>query len=554
MGRFDGRLTHPRRRRAPALSPRIRELIQRKKSLRLDIGCGEHKQPGPDVVGIDARPLDGVDIVHDLEEFPWPLPDSCVRVAFASHFLEHVKPWKFLPLMAELHRVMLHDGQVLIAGPLGVEFRFVQDPTHCFGPETEVLTDRGFRFFEEVQVGDRCAVLDSDQLTTSFSPVVATIAQPYIGHLLHFKTERMDLLVTPNHDLLSSSVNYGSGYRGRARKRAELALRRHRADELELLSGHHSRRGLATLPAWRGEQVSEFVVPRVPRGGNNASKKMPVCFPIEPFMRFMGWFLAEGSLDQQPGQYIIRIAQSREVHPENFAEIVRTIQDLGLTPSPVGDCIRCSSKDLWTYLSPLGLSESKYIPQELKQLAAPLLEILLDALVKGDGCRNGRGRDYASVSYYLARDVQEIALKCGYRSTQYVEERDTQQVVNGRTVSCLPYIYRTGIHPPADIYYPRPVRVPYAGPVRCVTVADHHTLLVRRNGRVIWAGNCRPINEATFCYFDNRHPSGLWEVYKPPVFHVESFDIIPAGASRDFNAILRCCKDACQHDTVYAGS
>ena len=113
------------------LSPRIRELLQRKKSLRLDIGCGANKQPGPDIVGIDARALDGVDIVHDLEEFPWPLPDNCVRVAFASHFIEHVKPWKFLPLMAELHRVMMHDGQVLISGPYGVEFRYVQDPTHC---------------------------------------------------------------------------------------------------------------------------------------------------------------------------------------------------------------------------------------------------------------------------------------------------------------------------------------------------------------------------------------------------------------------------------------
>ena len=131
MGRFDGRLTHRPRQKKLALAPHIRELIQRKKSLRLDIGCGEHKQPGPDIVGIDARALDGVDIVHDLEEFPWPLPDNTVRVAFASHFLEHVKPWKFLPLMAELHRVMVHDGQVLIAGPLGVEFRFVQDPTHC---------------------------------------------------------------------------------------------------------------------------------------------------------------------------------------------------------------------------------------------------------------------------------------------------------------------------------------------------------------------------------------------------------------------------------------
>lgn len=127
-----------------AVSPTIRALLRRKQSIRLDIGCGGNKQPGPDIIGMDARKLAGVDIVHDLEEFPWPLPDSCVRVAFASHFLEHVKPWKFLPLMAELHRVMLHDGQVLVAGPYGVEFRFVQDPTHC-----RPLNDATFCYFDD---------------------------------------------------------------------------------------------------------------------------------------------------------------------------------------------------------------------------------------------------------------------------------------------------------------------------------------------------------------------------------------------------------------------
>lgn len=107
----------------------VQRLLDRKKSLRLDLGCGANKQKG--ALGIDARALPGVDIVHDLETFPWPLPDNCARVAFMSHFWEHVKPWLTLKFMAELHRVMQHEGQVLIAAPYGTEFRFVQDPTHC---------------------------------------------------------------------------------------------------------------------------------------------------------------------------------------------------------------------------------------------------------------------------------------------------------------------------------------------------------------------------------------------------------------------------------------
>lgn len=108
---------------------RIQQLLAKKKTVRLDIGCGAHKN-APDCVGIDVRPLPGVDIVHDIEEPPWPLPDDCARVAFMSHVFEHLTPRKVFGFMAELHRVMEHDGQVLISGPYGVEFRFVQDPTH----------------------------------------------------------------------------------------------------------------------------------------------------------------------------------------------------------------------------------------------------------------------------------------------------------------------------------------------------------------------------------------------------------------------------------------
>jgi methyltransferase family protein len=109
--------------------PRIRRLLESKKAVKLDLGCGPSKQA--DFVGIDTRPLPGVDIVHDLEQFPWPLPDNCAQFVLMSHFFEHVKPWKTLDFMAELHRVCRDGAQVAIAAPYATEYRFVQDPTHC---------------------------------------------------------------------------------------------------------------------------------------------------------------------------------------------------------------------------------------------------------------------------------------------------------------------------------------------------------------------------------------------------------------------------------------
>lgn len=56
--------------------------------------------------------------------------------------------------------------------------------------------------------------------------------------------------------------------------------------------------------------------------------------------------------------------------------------------------------------------------------------------------------------------------------------------------------------------------------------------------------HCNPTNEATFAYWDPEHPSGLWEVYRPPPFTLKHWEVVPAGADRDFNAVLICRKDA----------
>lgn len=112
--------------------PTIKELLREKAGIRLDIGCGANKQ-GPTWVGMDVRDLPGVDIVHDVEKYPWPLPDECVSVAVASHLVEHINPHKggFIRFMDEVWRVLQVDGEFAIAVPHGASPGFLQDPTHC---------------------------------------------------------------------------------------------------------------------------------------------------------------------------------------------------------------------------------------------------------------------------------------------------------------------------------------------------------------------------------------------------------------------------------------
>jgi len=111
------------------MSVGLKNLIKAKSGICLDIGCGSNKQPN--FVGMDKRKLPGVDIVHDAEEFPWPLPDTCCNKILMSHLYEHIKPWLSIKLMDECWRLMKNEGQLLISTPYCTSFGYYQDPTHC---------------------------------------------------------------------------------------------------------------------------------------------------------------------------------------------------------------------------------------------------------------------------------------------------------------------------------------------------------------------------------------------------------------------------------------
>ncbi len=92
----------------------------------LDFGCGGRKLPG--AIGMDILQLPGVDIVHDVNIRPWPIPDNTFDLTFGNHVLEHVTD--ILATLGELHRITKPGGHVLVQVPY---FRCVDafnDPTH----------------------------------------------------------------------------------------------------------------------------------------------------------------------------------------------------------------------------------------------------------------------------------------------------------------------------------------------------------------------------------------------------------------------------------------
>jgi len=112
--------------------------FQHKIGMRLDLGCGESVQPN--FVGMDKKAYPDVDIVHDAQDFPYPIPDNSCITILMSHLWEHIEPKYRMDLMEELWRIMKPNGQLLISVPYYLSIGANQDPTHYPCPNEITFT------------------------------------------------------------------------------------------------------------------------------------------------------------------------------------------------------------------------------------------------------------------------------------------------------------------------------------------------------------------------------------------------------------------------------
>jgi SAM-dependent methyltransferase len=92
----------------------------------LNLGVGERPRDG--YYGLDHLDLPGVDVVADLNEPLSSIPDNSVEAILAYHILEHVV--NFLPLLKELHRIVIPGGKLEIVSPHFSNPYGYSDPTH----------------------------------------------------------------------------------------------------------------------------------------------------------------------------------------------------------------------------------------------------------------------------------------------------------------------------------------------------------------------------------------------------------------------------------------
>ena len=106
------------------------------------IGCGNSRVKklqvsGPDwkdLTTLDFDPLCGADVLHDLEETPYPFEDDTFDEIHAYEVLEHLGKqgdWKaFFDQFAEFHRILKPGGLLLATTPMWDSLWAWSDPSH----------------------------------------------------------------------------------------------------------------------------------------------------------------------------------------------------------------------------------------------------------------------------------------------------------------------------------------------------------------------------------------------------------------------------------------
>jgi SAM-dependent methyltransferase len=138
--------------------------------IRLNLGAGGLQPDG--YVHVDIVALPGVDVVHNLDEAPWPWGDGEVEVILAYDIFEHINDP--LVFMRECGRVLAPGGRLHLRTTWWQSENAYTDPTHkrfCtqhtfdyWVPGTEIGDRYGAAYAQGVAFAKEKWLLDGQEL------------------------------------------------------------------------------------------------------------------------------------------------------------------------------------------------------------------------------------------------------------------------------------------------------------------------------------------------------------------------------------------------------
>lgn len=340
----------------------------------------------------------------------------------------------------------------------------------CFDDQTEVLTNEGWKFFAALNGSEAMLTMCPETGKATYRKPTKLFQYDHDGDMIELNQRGCSFKVTPNHRLLIKKRRMPWKFEEVRNLKAEYCMSR----KVE----------------WSGSTIKYFELPftRTSRKRWNIKK-----IPINDWANFLGWYLSEGTCSNDG--YSVTISQK---DPSKCSLIAESIRTIGYKPKVYGNQnkgyqFRIQSNQLNNVLKEYGTdSLTKKVPDYIKQAPVETIRIFLKAYVNGDGYYRGSTRAiYYTSSKQMADDLQELILKAGYGSSvhkrlktrNFLDNHCVEGTVDGYVIN------QTTFDRQIKVKVENQKRVHYKGKVYCAEIPPFHTMLVRRNGYVMWSGN-----------------------------------------------------------------
>lgn len=355
----------------------------------------------------------------------------------------------------------------------------------CYDEKTEVLTSTGFKFWPDVTKKDLICTLNPQTKNIEYQKSTALVNEKYHGRMYRVKNKHVNLLVTPDHWMY-------------VRKEHRKGFERIQAKDI-----FGKRIEYLVAGEWKGQEEKFFILPRVERkrGYFKTGTFLERKLPMDTFLEFFGYWITEGWTvrNEKQGQYRAGIRQKDPIDRKKMFDCCQKLFKCYIDKK---DTIHISSKQLYEYLVKFGHATQKYLPSEFKKLSRRQLQILLEAMILGDGDKK-RKRTVWTSSLKLRDDLEEVILKVGYGVShtlvikkgdkRKIEDREITASADGWAVN----INRTQLSPHFDIKANKQASKNdktlerwefYKGRIYCAVVPNH-VMFIRREGKTVWCGN-----------------------------------------------------------------
>lgn len=358
-----------------------------------------------------------------------------------------------------------------LQGKYPKDFKWLGWHPNCYHKDTQILTNKGWKYFFEVEDTDLIYSLNPDTRQAEWVRFVARQKYWYEGDLVRFYNRSLECQVTPEHSMVYFS------------KSNKEVIKRCEAHQYTQGKG-----GFIRSCSYDSKDIESITI-------ENLTLK------FDAFCEFMAYYLSDGNLMHSG------ICISQQQNQDAYCDIVSCINNLGFEPIYKNGKIIFYNSALARYLSKFGTSSSKYIPIEIINSSPRQICIFLDAYVRCDGhCRENKSfvgnrgnvfsskkmeRTFFTTSHRLAGNICDLLLKIGNRPSFSIRKPSHTTKTDGTVIKskldC--YIIRE-CYSTTSTQFSKEL-VPYSDFVYDLTLEKNHIFYVALNGKCFWGSNCR---------------------------------------------------------------